>query len=51
MRFEKGLEFLRRENLQAEMGKTCLSLGTAYASRNQEGDRGLLAARGDFPSD
>ena len=53
MRFEKGLDFLRRENLQAEMGKTCLSLGTAYASRNQEGDRGrarerLLAAQAIF---
>jgi tetratricopeptide (TPR) repeat protein len=47
---QESLEFLQRENLPAEVGRTCLSLGRAYASRDQEGDRGrarehLLAAQ------
>jgi len=50
---QESLEFLRKENLTAEMAKTRLSLGTAYASRDQEGDRGrareqLLAAQSIF---
>ncbi len=50
---ERSLEFLERANLPAEVGKTRLELGAAYANRGQEGDRGraceqLLAAQETF---
>jgi DNA-binding SARP family transcriptional activator len=50
---EDSLKFLERTNLPAELGKTCLDLGTAYANRDEEGDRGraceqLLAAQAIF---
>lgn len=53
MHLEESLKFLEQANLPAEVGKTCLSLGTAYASRGEEGDRGraceqLLAALSTF---
>jgi len=46
---EESLRLLERARLPVEVGKTRLSLGTAYASRDEEGDRGraceqLLAA-------
>jgi adenylate cyclase len=37
---EESLRLLERANLPAEVGKTHLSLGTAYARRGQEGDTG-----------
>lgn len=36
---EKGVKFFERANLPAEVGKTRLSLGAAYAGCGQEGDR------------
>jgi class 3 adenylate cyclase/tetratricopeptide (TPR) repeat protein len=50
---ERSLEFLERTNLLADVGKTRLSLGAAYESRDDEGDRGqaceqLLAAMSIF---
>ncbi len=50
---EESLKSLERANLPAEVGKTRLSLGTAYANRGAEGDRGraceqLLAALSIF---
>jgi tetratricopeptide (TPR) repeat protein len=50
---ERSLGLLESTNLPAEVGRTRLSLGTAYASRGQEGDRGraceqLLAALSSF---
>jgi predicted ATPase len=50
---EESLRFLERTNLLAEAGKAHLSLGTAYASRGEEGDGGracehLLAAQSIF---
>jgi len=50
---EESLKLLERTNLPVEVGKTRLSLGTAYATRDEEGDRGracehLLAAQSMF---
>ncbi len=50
---EKSLRLLEGAKFPAEEGKTRLSLGTAYASRGEEGDRGraceqLLAALSIF---
>ncbi|UCC61498.1 MAG: tetratricopeptide repeat protein [Anaerolineae bacterium] len=49
MHLEESLKILEQAHLPVEVGKTRLSLGTAYANRGQEGDRGrareqLLAA-------
>lgn len=51
--FEESLKLLERSDLPAEAGQAHLSLGTAYASRGEEGDRGracehLLAAQSVF---
>ena len=50
---QDSLTLLERVRIPAEVSKTCVSLGTAYASRNDEGDRGraceqLLAALAIF---
>jgi tetratricopeptide (TPR) repeat protein len=50
---ERSLTLLESANLPVEVGRTCLSLGTAYANRGQEGDRGracehLIAALSIF---
>ncbi|MGD9002504.1 MAG: tetratricopeptide repeat protein, partial [Anaerolineae bacterium] len=50
---ERSLRSLEPAGVPAEVGRTRLSLGTAYASRGQEGDRGraceqLLAALSSF---
>jgi len=37
---EHSLRLLERANVPSEVGRTRLSLGTAYANRNGEGDRG-----------